>query len=67
MRIMNKAKGFLHKDELPNLYSSPNITRMIKSRRMGWTWHVAHMGGVKCIVCFGGKAKKKETTRKTEI
>jgi hypothetical protein len=27
-----------------NLYSSPNIIRMIKSRRMRWTGHVARMG-----------------------
>jgi hypothetical protein len=26
------------------LYSSPNIIRMIKSRRMRWTRHVAQMG-----------------------
>jgi hypothetical protein len=26
------------------LYSSPNIIRMIKSRRMGWAGHVARMG-----------------------
>jgi hypothetical protein len=29
---------------LSNLYSSPNIIRMIKSRRMRWTVHVALMG-----------------------
>jgi hypothetical protein len=34
----------LHNDELHNLYSSPNIVRVIKSRRMRWTGHVAHMG-----------------------
>jgi hypothetical protein len=33
----------LHK-ELHNLYSSPNIIRMIKSRRMSWVGHVARMG-----------------------
>jgi hypothetical protein len=33
----------LHNDELHNLYSSPNIVRAIKSRRMGWTGHVARM------------------------
>jgi hypothetical protein len=31
-------------DELHSLYSSPNIVRMIKSRRMRWTGHVARMG-----------------------
>jgi hypothetical protein len=31
-------------DELHNLYSSPNIVRVIKSRRMKWAGHVARMG-----------------------
>jgi hypothetical protein len=34
----------LHNDELQSLYSSPNIVRMIKSRRMRWAGHVARMG-----------------------
>jgi hypothetical protein len=34
----------LHNDELHNLYSSPNIVKVIKSRRMRWTGHVARMG-----------------------
>ena len=34
----------LHNEELNDLYSSPNIMRMIKSRRMRWVGHVAHMG-----------------------
>jgi hypothetical protein len=34
----------LHNDELHNLYSSPNIVRVIKSRRMRWEGHVARMG-----------------------
>jgi hypothetical protein len=33
----------LHNEELQNLYSSPNIIRMIKSRRVRWTGHVARM------------------------
>jgi hypothetical protein len=33
-----------HNDELHNLYSSPNIVRVIKSRRMRWAGHVARMG-----------------------
>jgi hypothetical protein len=31
-------------EELHSLYSSPSIIRMIKSRRMRWTGHVARMG-----------------------
>jgi hypothetical protein len=34
----------LHNEELHNLYSSPSIIRMIKSRRMRWAGHVAQMG-----------------------
>jgi len=34
----------LHNEELNNLYSSPNIVPMIKSRRMRWAGHVACMG-----------------------
>jgi hypothetical protein len=34
----------LHNEELHNLYSSPDIIRMIKSRRIRWAWHVARMG-----------------------
>jgi hypothetical protein len=34
----------LHNDELHSLYSSPNIVRMIKSRRMRWAEHVARRG-----------------------
>jgi hypothetical protein len=34
----------LHNGELRNLYSSPDIIRQIKSRRMRWAVHVARMG-----------------------
>jgi hypothetical protein len=34
----------LHYDELHSLYSSPNIVRVIISRRMRWAGHVARMG-----------------------
>jgi hypothetical protein len=34
----------LHNEELHNLYSFPNIIRMMKSRRMRWAGHVARMG-----------------------
>jgi hypothetical protein len=34
----------VHNDELHSLYSSPNIVRVIKSRRMRWAGHVACMG-----------------------
>jgi hypothetical protein len=34
----------LHNEELHNLYSSPSIIRMIKSRGMRWAGHIARMG-----------------------
>jgi hypothetical protein len=34
----------LHNEELHDLYSSPSIIRMMKSRRMRWAGHVARMG-----------------------
>jgi hypothetical protein len=34
----------LHSEELNDLYSSPNIILVIKSRRMRWAGHVARMG-----------------------
>jgi hypothetical protein len=34
----------LHKEELNDLYSLPNIVRVVKSRRMRWAGHVARMG-----------------------
>ena len=33
----------LHSDEVNDLYCSPNLVRVIKSKRMGWAGHVARM------------------------
>jgi len=41
----------LHYEELSDLYCSPNIVRVIKSRRMRWDGHVARMG--RGEVCTG--------------
>ena len=35
----------LHNEELSDMYSLPNIVRVVKSRRMRWAGHVARMGG----------------------
>jgi hypothetical protein len=40
----------LHNEEIHNLYASPNIIRVIKSRRMRWAGHVAHMGEINIIL-----------------
>jgi hypothetical protein len=42
----------LHNDELHDLYSSPNIVRVIKSRRMRWAGHVARMGRGEVLTGF---------------
>jgi len=34
----------LHKEELNDMYSLPNIVRVVKSRRMRWAGYVARMG-----------------------
>jgi hypothetical protein len=51
----------LHNDELHELYSSPNIVRVIKSRRMRWTGHVARMGegrGVYRVLVWRPESKR---------
>jgi hypothetical protein len=56
----------LHNDELHSLYSSPNIVRLIKSRRIRWAGHVARMGegrGVYRVLV--GRPEGEETTGKT--
>jgi hypothetical protein len=49
----------LHNVELHNLYSSPNIIRMIKSRRMRWAGHVARMGETNSYRILVGKPEGK--------
>jgi len=45
----------LHNDELNEMYSSPNNVRLIKSRRMRWAGHVAHIGEERRVQGFGGE------------
>ena len=42
----------LHNEELSDLYSSPNVVRVIKLRRMRWAGHVARMGERKGVYRF---------------
>jgi hypothetical protein len=45
----------LHNEELNDLYSLPNIVRVVKSRRMRWAGHVARMGRIEvCTGCWWG-------------
>jgi len=39
----------LHNEELRDLYSLPNIVRVVKSRRMRWAGNVARMGEGRCV------------------
>jgi hypothetical protein len=48
----------LHNVELHSLYSSPNIIKHIKSRRMRWAGHVACMGE-ECVQVLMGKPEGK--------
>src|SRR5215467_8228650 len=39
------SMAYFSNEELNDVYSLPNIVRVVKSRRMTWVWHVARMGG----------------------
>ena len=57
----------LHNEEISDLYSLPNIVRVVKSRRMRWAGHVALMGegrGVHRVLV--GTQRGKETTGETQ-
>ena len=45
----------LHNEEPDDLYWSPNIVRVIKSRIIRWVVHVARMGGKRPVQGFGGE------------
>jgi len=57
----------LHNEELNYLYSSTNIVRAIKSRRMRWGGHVAHMGEERGVyrVLVGKPEGRRGTTGET--
>ena len=49
----------LHSEELNDLYSLPNIVRVIKYR-MRWAGHVARMGGEACTTFWWGNMGKRD-------
>ena len=57
----------LHNEELNELYCSPNIVRLIKSRRMRWAGHVTCMvEGRDIYRVLVGRPEGKETTWETQ-
>ena len=46
----------VHNEEFNDFYCPPNIVRLIKSRRLEWAGHVAHMGQ-RCLQNFMGNSK----------
>ena len=51
----------LHNEELNDLYCSPNIVRVIKSRRMRWAGHVARISEEReCIGSWWGTRKERD-------
>jgi hypothetical protein len=57
----------LHNEELNDLYSSPDIVRVIKARRMRWAGHVARMGERRSVHrVFVGKPEGKRPHWKTQ-
>jgi hypothetical protein len=55
----------LHNEELHNLYSSPDIIRQVKANEVGRACGT-HGRGEKSVQGFGGKARRKKTTGKTQ-
>jgi hypothetical protein len=45
----------LHNEELNDLYCSAHVVRVMKSRRMRWAGHVAHIGERRSYTGFGGE------------
>ena len=57
----------LHNEELNDLYSLPNIVRVVKSRRMRWAGHVARMGEDRVVQrVLVGLARGKEAIAETK-
>jgi hypothetical protein len=57
----------LHNDELHDLYSSPNIVRVIKSRRIRWAGHVTRMEGREACIGFWWRNLRENTTGETQV
>jgi hypothetical protein len=54
----------LHNEELRDLYSSPSIIRIIKSRRMRWEGYVVRMGRRGARIKYWWESQRERNTRK---
>ena len=58
----------LHNEELNDMYSLPNIVRVVKSRRMRWTGHVARMGEDRVVQrVLVGKPEEKRPLQRARL
>jgi hypothetical protein len=57
----------LHNEELHNLYSSPNIIRIMKSRRMRLARHVARMGAKRKHIGYWWESQKQRDRYEEEV
>jgi hypothetical protein len=57
----------LHNEEHHDLCPSQSIIRMVKSRKMRWTGHIARMGRRGTRIDYWWETRGRETTRKTKI
>jgi hypothetical protein len=55
----------LHNEELRDVYSSPRIIRLIKTRRIRWAGHIAGMGEKKSLLV--GKPERKRPLGRQDI
>jgi hypothetical protein len=68
LRYAYGGRRKLRNEKLHNLYSSPNIIRMIKSRRMRWAGHVALMGEKRnAYRILVGKPEEKRPLRRPRL
>jgi len=59
--INGTSKKYYYGDQLNDLYSSPNIVRVINSRRMRWAGHVARVGEERgCIGSWWGNRREED-------